>query len=133
MVIAQVNPAEVPMKYTRIYADFDGETHFEDVEEKTQKTETAPTAFLNLTKPKPASECFLASIPPGYTDDFHPPPKRFVFTILTGEFETTVSDGKVRRFGPGDVALIDDLVSKGHKSTVVSQSDCEFLFVVLAE
>jgi hypothetical protein len=121
------------MKYTRIYGDSDGETHFKDVEEETQKTETSPSSFLNLTKPKLSSECFLASLPQAYTDDFHPPPKRFMFTILKGELETTVCDGEVRRFGLADVALIDDLDSKGHHNTVVSQSDCQFLFVVLAE
>ena len=75
------------MKYTRIYGDSNGETHFEDVEEETQQTEIAPT----------------------------------------------VSDGEVRRFGPGDVVLIDDLASKGHKSVAVGGSDCEIIYVGLAE
>ena len=121
------------MRYTRIYADSADETHFEDVEEDSQQVELAPTAVFGVTKSRPASNVFLANLPSGYSDDFHPPPVRYLVAILHGEFDTTVSDGEVRRFRPGDVALLDDAASKGHKSVVVGQSDCEFMFVELAE
>ena len=88
---------------------------------------------MALTRPKSASNVFFARIPQTYSDDFHPPPQRFMVAMLSGEFETTVSDGEVRRFGPGDVALLDDLASKGHKSVAVGRSDCEIMFVGLAE
>ena len=86
------------MKYTRIYADSDGETHFQDVEEETEIKGAAPTATFDAGKTRPASECFLASLPAGYSSDFHPAPKRFIIPVLAGEMETTVSDGEVRRF-----------------------------------
>ena len=47
--------------------------------------------------------------------------------------DTTVSDGEVRRFGPGDVLLLDHVSSKGHKSVVVGQANVEAMFVKLAE
>ena len=121
------------MRYTRIYADSDGETHFEDVEEETQKVEIAPTAILDVGKPRPASEVSWASFPPGYSDDFHPTPYRMFLPILAGEAETTVSDGEVRRFKAGDIILSEDVASKGHMTVVVGQSACEFFIVRLPE
>ena len=121
------------MKYIRIYADSDGETHFEDVEEETQKVEIAPTAIFDVGKTRPASECFWAIFPAGYSDDFHKPPKRHIIPILAGELETTVSDGEVRRFKAGDIILVEDVASKGHKNVVVGQSAFEFFMVFLPD
>ena len=121
------------MRYTRIYADSDGETHFEDVEGETQKVEIAPTAIIDIGETRPASECSWASFPPGYSDDFHPPPKRVIVPILAGEVEMTVSDGEVRRFKAGDLVLSEEVAGKGHKSVVVGQSAFEFFMVFLPE
>ena len=38
---------------------------------------------------------------------------------LSGEIEAEVSDGDVRRFGPGSITLVEDLSGKGHASRVV--------------
>jgi len=121
------------LKYTRIYADSDGETHFEDVEEETQKMEIAPTAIIDIGETRPASECSWASFPAGYSDDFHPVPMRFLIPILAGEVETTVSDGEVRRFKGGDIILSEDVASKGHKTVVVGQLTVDFFLVGLPE
>ena len=121
------------MKYTRLYADADGETHFEDVEEESQQVELAPTAVFWVTKNRPASNVFLANLPQGYVDDFHASPVRYLVAVLQGEIDQTVSDGEVRRFRPGDVVLADDVASKGHKSVVVGQTNAELMMVELAE
>jgi len=122
------------MRYTRVYADSDGETHFEDLQEEFQQTQFAPgIPLLGLTKPKSASDTFFVQFPAGYSDDYHPAPKTYLFVVLTGELEVTVSDGEVRRFVPGDVVFPDDQAGRGHRSLVVSQSNCETLFVGLAE
>jgi len=121
------------MKYTRLYADADGETHFEDVEEESQQVELAPTAVFGVTKNRPASNVFLTNLPPGYIDDFHSSPVRYLVAFLQGEIDQTVSDGEVRRFRPGDVVLADDMVSRGRKSVVVGQKNVELMLVELAE
>ena len=121
------------MKYTRIYGDSNRETHFEDVAEETQQTEIAPTVIMALTRRRSASNVFFVCVPSTYSDDFHSAPKRFIVAMLSGEFETTVSDDEVQRFGPRDVAPLDNLASKGHKSVAVGQSDCEIIFVGLGE
>ncbi len=122
------------MKYTRVYADSELETHFEDVEVEYEQTQFAPgIPLLGLTEPKSASDTFFVSFPIGYSDDYHPAPRRVLFVVLTGELEVTVSDGEVREFGPGDVIFSDDVASTGHKSIVLTQSDCETMFVGLTD
>lgn len=119
------------MKYTRIFADLDGETHFDDMEDEYQQIELAPTAKMGVAKNKQASNARLAYLPPGYFDDFHPAPMRYLVAYLRGHVEITVTDGEVRTFGPGDISLQWDVDSKGHRNRVLGQSNCEFLLVEL--
>ena len=51
------------MKYTRFYADPDGETHLEEIEVETQQVELAPTAIFGVTKEMLASSVFFADVP----------------------------------------------------------------------
>ena len=46
-------------------------------------------------------------------------PRRQFVLGLVGELEVEVSDGEVRRFGPGSVILVEDTSGKGHLSRVV--------------
>jgi quercetin dioxygenase-like cupin family protein len=102
--------------YVRIYSDADGETHFQDV-------------FLGLTEPAASGETArIAVAEPLEVDRLmfrhvleeasatvpHNAPRRQVIVILAGEIEVEVSDGEVRRFGPGDVTLVEDTTGKGH-------------------
>ena len=66
------------MKYTRFYADPDGETHLEEIEVETQQVELAPTAIFGVTKEMLASSVFFADVPSGYSDEYHPPPARYL-------------------------------------------------------
>ena len=49
--------------------------------------------------------------------------------ILTGELEIEVSDGEVRRFGPGTLVLGDDATGRGHHDRVISVDDVLILLV----
>jgi quercetin dioxygenase-like cupin family protein len=40
---------------------------------------------------------------------------------LSGEIEAEVSDGEVRRFGPGAVILLEDTSGPGHITRVVGE------------
>ena len=44
----------------------------------------------------------------------HNAPERLFIVSLTGRIEVEVSDGEVRRFGPGAVTLVEDTHGKGH-------------------
>jgi hypothetical protein len=109
------------MKYTRIYADEEGETHFQDVEIHLEPIEYAPPAPpLNLSSFSPAIQYGFADAPPGWFGDWHPTPRRQIFFYLSGEVEVQVSDGEVRRFSAGSILLVEDTTGKGHVSRVVS-------------
>ena len=105
------------MKYTRLYADSDGETHFEDVEVEFHDGKVVPEAQrTGLSIPQPLSNSFFVEVYDVYFADFHPTPRKQWFVPLSwvGEFGT--SDGQTRRFRSGDVILVDDMASKGHTS-----------------
>ncbi len=118
------------MKYTRIYTDSDGESHFEDVEVELVQADFAPPAPpINVSSFSPAAQYGYISAPPGWHGDWHPTPQRQIMFYLSGEIEAEVSDGEVRRFGPGSVTLLEDTTGKGHTSRVISP-DAALLAVV---
>jgi mannose-6-phosphate isomerase-like protein (cupin superfamily) len=122
------------MKYTRIYADPTGESHFMDVEIGLEPVDFAPPAPpLNLSSFNPATQYAFCVFPSGWFGDWHPTPRRQIFFILSGEVEAQVGDGEVRRFGPGSVVLVEDTAGKGHFSRVVSSTDVVTAVVQLSD
>ena len=112
------------MKYTQVYADENGESHFEDVEVEFSPVDFAPPAPpLDLSAFAPATQYGFLRAPAGWLGDWHPAPRRQIIFYLAGEIEAEVSDGEVRRFGPGSVTLVEDTTGKGHKSRVVGTTD----------
>ena len=120
------------MQYTRIYADSKGESHFDEVTVKLSSMDFAPPAPpLNVSAPIPAAQMVFISSPPGWFGDWHPAPRMQFWVQIAGQIEVEVSDGEVRRFKPGDVALLEDVTGKGHLSRVVSQEEMQGVFVQL--
>lgn len=112
------------MKYTRLYTDEDGESHFEDVEVAFNSVDFAsPAPPLDLSSFTPATQYGFLRAPVGWFGDWHPVPCRQMMFYLAGEIEAETSDGEVRRFGPGSVTLVEDTFGKGHKSRVVGDTD----------
>ena len=117
-------------KYTRVYTDEIGETHFEDVEIDLVSVDFAPPApALDLSVFTEAKKFGFVNAPPSWYGDWHPTPKRQMFVYISGKIEARVSDGEVRVFGPGSVTLLEDTTGKGHTSRVVG--DEEVLCVVI--
>jgi hypothetical protein len=120
------------MKYTRLYADSDGETHFEDVEvELAQGTVTSGSNPGGMSNPRPTSGSFFASYDSPAFADYHPTPRKQWFVVLSGIGEFGASDGEVRRLEPGNVVLLDDMDSKGHTARVLEP--CTVMFIGLEE
>jgi redox-sensitive bicupin YhaK (pirin superfamily) len=108
------------MRYTRVYPDAEGESHFEDVEVTMEDTVFAPPAPpLKLSEFIATSRFSFMSAPPGWAGDWHPAPGRQFTLYLQGQIEAETSDGEIRRFGPGDAVLLEDTSGKGHRSRVV--------------
>jgi hypothetical protein len=110
-------------KYIRLYADAEGESHFEDLEAELASTEFAPPAPpLNLSPFLPANQIAFFGAPVGWSGDWHPSSVRNMFVVISGEWEIEAGDGEVRRFGPGSVLLVEDTHGKGHKSRMLSST-----------
>ena len=108
------------MRYTRVFADEKGETHFEDVEAELELVDFAPPASpLMLSRFNSATRFAFCVFPSGWFGDWHPTPRKQFFFGLSGEYEVKVSEGESRVFGPGSVVLVEDVAGKGHVTRVV--------------
>ena len=112
------------VKYTCLYADSSGESHFKDVEVEFQETDFAPPAVrANVSSFIPATECGFVTVLPEWYEDWHRAPQRQFLFYLAGQVEVKASDGEVRTFGPGDIVLAEDTTGKGHVSRVVGSAE----------
>lgn len=120
------------MKYTRIYNDSEGESHFEDVAVGLDPVDFAPPAPpLNLSTPVAAERVVLCAVEPTWYGDWHPAPQRQFYFQMSGVLEITVSDGETRRFEAGALVLLEDLSGKGHRTRVVSHGAVHSGFIQL--
>ncbi len=122
------------MKIVRLYSDGDGESHFEDLDIEFSSVDFAPPAPpLDVSVLTPAKRYGFLRAPSGFFGDWHPTPKRQIFFYLSGEIEAKVSDGEIRRFGPGSATLVEDTAGKGHRTKVISKDDAILAFVQLED
>lgn len=112
------------ISYVRIYADGQGESHFEDVDVSLSLVEVAPgISPLFASTFRDASRYGFLRAEPGWREDWHPAPQRQFLVYLAGVTEFRVSDGEVRRLGAGTVLLAEDTIGKGHISEVMGEED----------
>jgi len=110
--------------HMRIYADDDGETHFDDVAVELDMVDFAPPAPpMGLSGARAASDVRFLGAPAGWDSAPHPTPRRQYVVILSGTCEAETSDGDVRRFTPGEVVLLEDTRGKGHRTRIVGGED----------
>ena len=114
------------MQQVRLYSGDDGESHMEDIEglfyggglPNAPAVAAAEVVFLGGS-----GEASL---------DWNTAPRRQYLLFLSGNTEIEVGSGDVRRFGPGDVLLAEDLTGRGHLARV-SGDDRRVIFVRLAD
>lgn len=120
------------MRYTRLYSDAAGESHFEDVELALHRE---PSSFSAgewlISELVPVRGLLFRRVTVEHGDTPHVAPRRQFIVHLAGEAEVEASDGEVRRFGPGSVLLVEDLTGKGHTTRRVGDTVRETLFVPL--
>jgi quercetin dioxygenase-like cupin family protein len=83
------------MKVTRVYTGADGQSHFDEIEVKIEKLQ-------------PGDGIIFHHAAPGDFHDWHRAPRRQFVINLSGQSEVEISDRTKRRFGPGDIFLVDD-------------------------
>ena len=103
------------MRYTRVFSDSDGETHFEALEtpgETIQAIESDLVGTVSVTFP--VSGVYFREVVEESTPVPHNAPFPLFIIGLRGTFSVEVSDGDVREFPPGSVVLVEDTTGKGH-------------------
>jgi len=107
--------------YVRVYADSDGETHFEDVYVPAVER-SSPTGTVDaLTAPLRTDGVVFRTVLSEASDTVpHNAPRRLLIVQIDGSVEVEVSDGEVRRFGPGSALLVEDTTGKGHVTRSLS-------------
>jgi hypothetical protein len=110
-----------PVRCVRLFADENGESHFEDFETSLELIQYAPPApALGISEPVEARRFVWLRFPEDWQDAAHPSPRRQLFVALEGEVEAWTSGGDTRIFRPGDRVLMEDTSGKGHGARPVN-------------
>ncbi len=113
------------MRYTRIFADAEGESHFEDVE-----VDLVPDGPIgSLSGMIPVNSLQFRLNEPDYDWDFHTAPARQFIILLDGAIEITTSLGESRIFKAGEVLLVEDTTGKGHKTRNIHHAERRSIFI----
>lgn len=115
------------MKVTRVYTGSDGESHFEDMDIELENH----GEIGRLSERIRATGIIFRETGEDYNYDWHNAPQRQFVISLDGEFEIEVSDGSVRRFGPGAIILVEDTTGRGHISRALHKQPRKSIFVTL--
>jgi quercetin dioxygenase-like cupin family protein len=108
--------------YERVYADENGESHFETVEVAFQEVDYAPPADTMFVSDLEDATLFgFVTVPSGPLGEWHPTPVAQYTIVVSGEIEVTVSDGAKRRCAAGQIMLLADQTGKGHYTEIVSE------------
>lgn len=122
------------MKYARTYFTPDGESHVEDIEvELMPNLAGNDRPIIDMSQSTPVRALVFCRLSPGYASDWHPAPRRQFVLPLQGGMELTMSDGRVRQFGPGEMFLANDTEGKGHILRSVGPGECYYITMPQAE
>ncbi|MDD1660088.1 MAG: cupin domain-containing protein [Methanomicrobiales archaeon] len=126
----KVSPTLTLVTYHRIYSDIQGESHFDTVTVEQGLAQAAPPAApFYVSADGPASKYRFYTFEPGWIGELHPCPTRQFLALMSGAVEMETTDGTVRRFGPGDLVLLEDTSGKGHVTRNISDGYSTFLVV----
>jgi quercetin dioxygenase-like cupin family protein len=117
------------MKFPRIYADEQGETHIgvRDVPEHEARVGPPPNPLGQMTETEAVSTFAIFSAPAGTEVPAHSAPQPYVVIVLAGEGKVETSDGATRRLGPGGVIYCDDTIGKGHVTRSITDIRLAFI------
>jgi len=117
----------------RIYSGDDGQSHIEEVSLEMQPFVDTEGAYGEGTPLQHAAGVTFRLSPPGYVLSWHCAPRRQYTITLAGEAEVEVGDGTIKRIGPGDVLLAEDLTGQGHITRVVGDQQRFYAVIPLED
>ena len=95
------------MQFCRLYTGDDGQSHFEDLDQREgSQYFLTPLDAMRLVFKNDLNRSDLRG--------WHTAPRRQWCITLSGSVEIGIGDGTVRTFGPGDVFLAQDVTGQGH-------------------
>lgn len=116
--------------YHRIYADSQGDSHFDIVEVEQSLAQAAPPAApFYVSGDGPASRYRFYTFESGWIGELHPAPTRQFLALMSGAVEMEATDGTVRQLTPGDLILLEDTSGKGHITRNIGNGFCTFFVV----
>jgi len=124
------SPNLTQVTYHRLYSDTQGDSHFDVVTiEQRLASGAPPAAPFYVSEDRPASKYRFYSFEPGWIGELHPAPTRQFLALMSGDVEMETTDGTVRRFGPGDLVLLEDTSGRGHVTRNIGDGYATFLVV----
>lgn len=117
------------MKFPRIYADEQGETHIgvRDVPAHEARVGPPPNPVGQMTEAEAVSSFVTFSAPAATQVPSHNAPQPYICVVLSGEGEVEASDGTTLRLGPGELIYCDDVSGKGHVTRSISDVRLAFI------
>ena len=109
---AQDNDAHRKLKYSVLYADSEGITHFRD---EYLSWNDSGDGF-STTPLENAKQIGFLRTQAGKNFDWHPAPSKQFVMILEGIMEVEAGDGERRVFTPGSILLVTDTKGRGHRT-----------------
>lgn len=117
----------------RVYSGDDGQSHVEEMTLPMQSFVDVEGAYGEGTELQHTTGIMFRVSPPGYELGWHCAPRRQYSITLAGEAEVEVGDGTIKRIGPGDVLLAEDLTGQGHVTRVVGEQTRFYAVVPLVD
>jgi quercetin dioxygenase-like cupin family protein len=115
------------MAIFRVYAGADGQSHFEDVEPRFERMDESSERAELI----PGSGILIRRFAPTRSNPWHHAPGRYAVFTLRGAVDIEIGDGTVRRLGPGDILIAEDLTGQGHGTREVGPEARVSIFVPL--
>jgi quercetin dioxygenase-like cupin family protein len=117
------------MAIIRLFAGPDGKSHFEEVEPRFEsRGDQSESAELI-----PGSGIVIRRFAQTRSNPWHHAPGRYAVFTLTGAVDIEIGDGTVRRLGPGDILIAEDLTGQGHGTREVGPEPRVSIFVPLGK
>jgi quercetin dioxygenase-like cupin family protein len=115
------------MAIIRIYTGADGKSHFEDIELVFQpRADMSEQAEVHAE-----SGTIVRRFDPQRSNPWHNAPGRVCVFTLSGAVDIEVGDGTIRRLGPGDILIAEDVTGQGHITREVGNEPRVSVFVPL--
>lgn len=114
------------MKFTTLYADEDGITHFADSEIPLHES----GEIGRLSELQSGQGLIFRETDDTYDYDWHPAPQRQWLILLDGTIEIETGDGEIRRFRGGDILRLEDVHdTRGHRTRQLSTGTRRSIFI----